>query len=286
MHPEFDTPAGPDHMHGARGVMFDLDGTLILSNRELGEYNVLPGAVEVLGELDRRGIAWCALTNGSAYPVARQAARLRQVGLTIDADRLLTPNSVASHVFRSRGVERVLVLGSEGVLDALRDEGLSAIAPGDGQAGDVDAVYVAWHPQCSMEDIHAACEAVLEGARFFTASDVPFFATQSGRSFGYSCAIGGAIARVTGVEPEVTGKPSLHALQVVAELLGVEPGEVMVVGDDPRVEIEMANSGGAIGIGVTTGTTSLDEWRAQDSAHRPHRVIDRVDQILDLGLLA
>jgi 4-nitrophenyl phosphatase len=265
--------------------MFDLDGTLILSNRQLGEYQVLPGAVDVVHELERRGLQGCALTNGSAYPVERQAEKLRKAGVPIGDDRLLTPNSVAVEVFRSRGVERVLVLGTEGVAEALRGGGVTAVLPGEAAAETPDAIYVAWHPDCTMDDIHAGCEAVLGGALFFTASDVPFFATQSGRSFGYSCAIGGAIGRVTGVEPEVTGKPSLHALGVVAAKLGVAPHEVMVIGDDPRVEIEMAHLGGAIGIGVTTGTTSLVEWRAQDRARRPHRVIDRVDEILELGLL-
>jgi 4-nitrophenyl phosphatase len=280
IHSEFGTPAGT-----ARGVMFDLDGTLILSNRELGEYKVLPGAIEVLETLSARDIPWCALTNGSAYPVARQAERLRKAGLPIPDEDLFTPNSVTGHVFRERGVERALVLGTEGVAEALRGEGIATVFPGDDGAAEAGAIYVAWHPDCTMEHIHAACEAVLAGAHFFTASDVPFFATQSGRSFGFSCAICGAIARVTGVEPEVTGKPSLHAMQFVAAKLGVPTNEVMVIGDDPRVEIEMAHLGDATGVGVTTGTTSLVEWQAQEPLRRPHRVIDGVDEILELGLL-
>ena len=31
-----------------RGLMFDLDGTLLLSDRALGGYEVLPGAIELL----------------------------------------------------------------------------------------------------------------------------------------------------------------------------------------------------------------------------------------------
>ena len=31
-----------------KGFMFDLDGTLLLSDRSLGGYEVLPGAIEVL----------------------------------------------------------------------------------------------------------------------------------------------------------------------------------------------------------------------------------------------
>jgi 4-nitrophenyl phosphatase len=255
------------------GVMFDLDGTLILSDAMLGGYTLLPGAVDLLTELEQRGFPFLALTNGSAYPSGQQAPRLRALGLPIADDRLFTPNSVAAHVFRARGHRRVMVLGTEGVIAALEEEGIPTCLPGDDGA---DAVYVAWAPDCRMEHIHAACSAVIAGAGFYSASDVPFFASKSGRAFGYSCAISGAIARVTGREPEVTGKPSLHAMTFVADRLGVPVDRVAVVGDDPRVETEMARSGGAIGIGVTTGTTSAAEWAATPAACRPHRVIGGV----------
>jgi HAD superfamily hydrolase (TIGR01450 family) len=265
-----------------RGIMFDLDGTLILSDRQLGQYQVLPGAVETLSTLIQRGIPFLALTNGSAYPVARQGPRLRDLGLPISDENLFTPNSVTVQVLRDRKIDRVLVLGTEGVAEALEGEGITTCFCEDDGAVESDAVYVAWHPQCTMEHVHTACELVLNGAAFFSASDVPFFATQTGRSFGYSCAIGGAIARVTGRQPEVTGKPSLHAMRFVAGKLGVAMDEVAVIGDDPKVETEMARLGGAIGIGITTGSTSADEWAVQPIERRPHRVIDRVTDILTL----
>jgi HAD superfamily hydrolase (TIGR01450 family) len=273
-------PIGP-----AEGVMFDLDGTLILSDRQLGQYRLLPGAVELLQELDRRGLPFVALTNGSAYPSAQQAPRLAALGLPIGPDRLFTPNSVAIGLFKDRDVRKVLVLGTPGVAAALNEEGVATCFPGDPDVETADAVYVAWHPDCNMTDIHAACSAVLRGAAFYCASDVPFFATQSGPAFGYSCAIAGAIVRVTGVEPELTGKPSQHALSFVARRLGVAPERVAVIGDDPRVEIEMARGGGAIGVGVTTGTTSREQWAAQDEVRRPHHVIDSLAELIPLGVI-
>jgi 4-nitrophenyl phosphatase len=264
------------------GVMFDLDGTLILSDRELGQYRLLPHAVEALDALSARGIPYLALTNGSAYPARTQAPRLAALGLALDAESLFTPNSVAAALFAARGHTRVMVLGTTGVREALEELGQATCAPGDSGA---DAVYVAWHPECGMPDIHAASSAVLDGAAFYTASDVPFFATQNGPAFGYSCAISGAIARVTGAEPEVTGKPSLHALDFVAARLGVARKNVAVIGDDPRVEIEMARAGGALGIGVTTGTTSREAWAAQDAARAPHHVIDSLSELFEyLGM--
>ncbi len=268
-----------------KGFMFDLDGTLILSNRKLGSYRVIPGAVEVLGELERRGLPYLALTNGSAYPAAKQGPRLREVGLPIVDGHLFTPNSVAGKVFAERGYDNVLVLGTPGVVEAIEGHGIGCSLPGDENARNADAVYTAWYPECSMADIHAAAGRVLDGAPFYTASDVPFFATQEGPAFGYSCAINGAIHRVTGIEPQVTGKPSQLAMDFVSAKLGLPPSEIAVIGDDPGVEMEMAVAGGAIGIGVTSGTTSREQWTAQPAARRPDLVIDNVGELLEQGWL-
>lgn len=268
-----------------QGFMFDLDGTLILSDRKLGGYTVIPGAVELLEALEARGVPYLALTNGSAYPSSVQAPRLRAVGLPIRDDRLFTPNSVAAQVMADRGFARVLVLGVQGVVDALEEQGVPCCLPGSPEAAHADAVYVAWHPDCTMDHIHAACSRVMDGAAFLTASDVPFFATKEGRSFGYSCAINGAIARVTGIEPEPTGKPSAHAMRFVARELGLEIADVGVVGDDAVAEMQMARAEGAIGIAVTSGSTDLAQWAAQPDSKQPHLVLDHVGQLLADGLL-
>ena len=263
-----------------KGFMFDLDGTLILSNRSLGSYEVIAGAREALDELDRLSIPWVALTNGSAYAASRQAPRLRAVGLAVPDSRLFTPNSVAADVILKRGYQRVLVLGTQGVAHALEELGVTCIMPGEAGADRADAVYVAWHPDCTMDDIHAACARVLDGAALLTASDVPFFATKEGRSFGYSCAINGAIARVTGQEPEPTGKPSVHAMAYVAARLGIAAEDVGVVGDDATAEMQMAREGGAIGIAVTSGSTSAEEWDAQPDHKQPHLVIHSIGELV------
>lgn len=269
-----------------KGFMFDLDGTLILSDRKLGGYTAIPGAAEALAALDARGIPWIAMTNGSAYPASVQAPRLREVGLPVSDERLFTPNSVAGRAMVERGYQRVLVLGTQGVADALAQMGVPCIGPDDEVAHEADAVYVAWHPDCTMPHIHLACERVLDGAAFLTASDVPFFATKDGRSFGYSCAINGAVARVTGIEPEPCGKPSALALTMIAEQLGIAEEDVGVVGDDAVAEMQMARAGGAIGIAVASGSTSRAQWAHQPASRAPHVVIDSVRDLLaavDIG---
>ncbi len=268
-----------------KGFMFDLDGTLILSDRSLGGYTAIPGAAEALAALDARGVPWIAMTNGSAYPASVQAPRLRAVGLPVPDERLFTPNSVAAKTMLDRGYARVLVLGTQGVADALTELGVPCALPDDPAAHQADVVYVAWHPDCTMPHMHLACERVLEGAAFLTASDIPYFAAKDGRAFGYSCAINGAVARITGREPEPTGKPSPLALTMIAEELGIAETDVGVVGDDAKAEMEMARTGGAIGIAVASGSTTREQWAAQPPERAPHLVIDSVKDLLAGNLL-
>jgi HAD superfamily hydrolase (TIGR01450 family) len=269
-----------------KGFMFDLDGTLALSDRALSGYEVLPGAIEVLSELRRRAIPFVVLTNGSAYPPAEQAKRLRRVGLNIEDEQMLTPSSVAADLMRRKGVTRALILGSRGVGQMLAQNGIEIVFPGEPRTDDVQAVYVGWHPECNMKDIEAACNSIWAGARLYVASDVPFFATRHGRTMGYSYAIVGAIRRLTKARLLLTGKPSLHALRFVAKKLELPIREIAVVGDDPLVEIIMARRGGATAIGVTTGMTRGEEWERQPELRRPHRVLEDIRDILTCGVLS
>jgi 4-nitrophenyl phosphatase len=265
--------------------MFDLDGTLLLSDRSLGGYEVLPGAVEVLSALREQAIPFVVLTNGSAYPPAEQAARLRGLGLPVADDQMFTPSSVAAGLMSRSRVERVLVLGSRGVGHALNEAGIETVHAGDARTNEVQAVYVGWHPDCGMKDIEAACNAIWAGAKLYVASDVPFFATRQGRAMGYSYAIAGAIRRVTKAPFILTGKPSLHALRFVARRLGVAARSVGVVGDDPAVEIIMARRGGATAFGVTTGVMTADDWARQTGKRRPHRVLAQIRELLTAGVI-
>lgn len=263
-------------------IMFDVDGTLLLSDRSLGGYEVLPGAVETLCALKERSVPFVLLTNGSAYAPREQAARLRSIGLPVDDSQMITPSSVTADLMSRRSTKRVLVLGTRGVGQALLEAGIHTTYTGEDGASAVDAVYVGWHPDCGMKDIEAACNAIWAGAKLYAASDVPFFATKQGRTIGYTFAILGAIRRLTKAPVILTGKPSLHAMRFVARKLGVPTRKVWIVGDDPLVEAIMAHRGGATMLGVTTGVTTREEWMRQPPGRKPHGVLADLRDLLSL----
>ncbi len=264
------------------GLLFDLDGTLVLSDRSFSGYLVLPGAVELLNNLKTRGVPFVVLTNGTHYPSSVQAPKLRAVGLPICDDALLTPSSVAADLMPGHGVRRALVLGTPGVGHPLAQAGIQTVFTGDDGAEQVDAVYIGWHPDCGMKDIEAAAKAIWNGAELYVASDVPFFATAGGKSMGYSYAISAAVRRITRAPMILTGKPSLHALRLVAKRLGIPMSRVGVVGDDPLVEMIMARRGGAVGFGVTTGISNARDWAKQPAGRKPHRILRSLGELLDV----
>lgn len=262
------------------GFVFDLDGTLVLTNSSLSSYQLLPDAVDVLNELKARGVPFVVLTNGTAYPAAEQAPKLRALGLPISDDALLTPSSVAADLMPRRGVKQALVLGTDGVGHPLREAGIQTLITGQDGAEHAQAVYIGWHPDCRMKDIETAVKAVWNGAELYVASDVPFFATANGKTMGHSHAIAAAVRKLTRAPMILTGKPSLHALRLVARKLGVPMRRIGVVGDDPLVEMIMARRGRAIGFGVTTGISESRDWARQPLSRRPQRVLHDLKELL------
>jgi 4-nitrophenyl phosphatase len=262
------------------GFLFDLDGTLILTDRSFTGYKLLPNAVEALCELKARGVPFVAFTNGTAHPPAEQAPKLRALGLPIADENLLTPSTVAADLMPRHGIKRVLILGMHGVGVPLAQAGIEVVLPGQPGAEEVQAVYIGWHPDCNMKDIETAVKAIWYGAKLYVASDVPFFATAAGKTMGYSYAITAAVRKMTRAPMILTGKPSLNALRQAARKLGLPMRKVGVVGDDPLVEMIMARRGGAIGFGVTTGMTKAHEWAAQPLSRKPHYVLRDLREVL------
>ncbi|MDH4110195.1 MAG: HAD-IIA family hydrolase [Gammaproteobacteria bacterium] len=258
-------------LRGARGFLFDLDGTLVLGDKKNNRLQALPGVPELLDLLAEQGRPFAALTNGTVRPPAEISQKLAEIGLRIPAGHILTPSTVAAQYFHRRGFRRILVLGVEGVWQPLADAGLDVVLSSDERAGAgrYDAVFIGWYRQIRMDEVEVACNAVWNGAGLYAASLVPFFASSHGRALGSSRAISAMITSITGKRATALGKPSPHALRSAADVLGCTPSELVVVGDDPALEVRMALKGGALAVGVHTGIAGAAEYAALPEKERP-----------------
>ena len=278
-----------ERLRGAQGFIFDMDGTLVLGDRANHGLRPLPGAIAMLTWAAAAGRPYVVFTNGTNRTPAHFARVLREEGLDVPDDRMMTPASSAVVMFAKRGFKRVMVLGVSGLIDPLREAGIEVVLPatvtagGPAAAPSVDAVLVGWFREFTMEHLEAACHAVWAGAELYSASETPFFASAGGRALGTSRAICAMIRSITGCRLTITGKPSLPALRAAATRLGVRRlSQLVVVGDDPLLEVPMAHRGGALAVAVGTGLGGPDAYDRLPPHRQPHLHLRGIDELLAL----
>lgn len=268
----------------AAGFIFDMDGTIALGDAASGGHQPLPHAVELIAAIKARGIPVRIFTNGTAKPPAAYAKSLRAAGFDVADSEMMTPSSSAALWFREQRVGRVRVLGVDGVMAPLRDLGIEVVGPTDTATG-VEAVYTGWYREFGFPALEAACNDVWTGATLATASNVPFFATATGRGIGSSFAINAMIRAMTGKRARVLGKPSRVAFREACRSMGIGKGRfsrVVVVGDDPALEMRMANDSGAVAIGMTTGLMTRESLAALPALEQPAALLDTLEPLRHL----
>jgi NagD protein len=262
----------------------------VLGDRVNHGLRPLPGAIAMLDWVRAQGLPYVVFTNGTNRTPADFARVLRDAGLDVPDDQMMTPASSAVVMFARRGYKRVMVLGVSGLIEPLRGAGIEVVPPtagagagvGTGAVPDLDAVFVGWFREFTMDHLEVACHAVWAGAELFSASETPFFASAVGRALGTSRAISAMIRSVTGCPLTITGKPSLDALRAAATRLGVPARQLVVVGDDPLLEVPMAHRGRALAVAVDTGLGGPDAYDHLPPQRRPQLHLGGVDELLAL----
>ncbi len=274
-------PSARERLRAVRGFVFDLDGTLVLGDRDNRGLAPLPGALEITRWAARRGLPVVTFTNGTTKSPRQCARALRGIGFDLPDEAVLTPASSAVAVLARRGHRRVLVLGGDGLTEPLLDAGLEVTVP-DEAGPKADAVLVGWYPEFTMAALEAACHAVWDGAAVYTSSQSMFFATAQGRAIGTSRAISAMLKSLTGCRVRLVGKPSLDALRTAAGRLGLRPSELAVVGDDPELEVPMAHRGHALAVAVASGLAGPGSFDHLPPDRRPHLHVRGVDELLSI----
>jgi 4-nitrophenyl phosphatase len=269
-------------LRNARGFIFDMDGTLVLGDRVNHGLRPLPGAISMLEWVRTRGLPYVVFTNGTNRTPAHFARVLRDAGLDVPDGLMMTPASSALVMFAKRGFKRVMVLGVSGLIEPLREAGIEVVLPATGAVPTVDAVFVGWFREFTMDHLEAACHAVWAGAELYSASETPFFASAGGRALGTSRAISAMIRSITGCSLTITGKPSLDALRAAATRLAVPARHLVVVGDDPLLEVPMAHRGHALAVAVDTGLGGPGAYDHLPPRRRPQLHLRGVDELLGL----
>jgi 4-nitrophenyl phosphatase len=280
-----DVAPNETEMPPAGGFIFDIDGTLALGSARGKGYDLIPGARELLDRLNASGTPVVAYTNGTLHTPEEYQKTLWSIGLEFAPNHIVTPASVAADYFVRKSIRRILVLGVEGVSAPLEKAGLTIVRPSEPLDG-IQAVLIGWFPAFTFPDLEAACRAVWAGAALFSVSNAPFFAARGGRMLGISGAIAAMVHNVTGRRAILLGKPAIYGVRIACALMGLRVSDVVVVGDDPKLEISMARRAGARAVGVLTGVGDREAFQALPRGRAPQLILNSVADLLPSGLKA
>lgn len=248
-----------------RGILLDMDGVLYNADR------VIAGAVDTVRWVRKQGIPHLFLTNTSSRGCAALAEKLIAFGIEAQQREILTPGAAAAEWLRTNGAGPIALF----VRPAARAEfaGLPCLPDGaeDGAAcvvvGDLGHLWDYRTLNRAFRLLHHNPQAQLIAlgmTRYWLAADgisldvAPFVA---------------ALQHATGRAPMVFGKPADRFFLAAAARLGLEPAEVLMMGDDIEADIGGAQAAGLPAVLVKTG-----KFRPADleGAIRPDVVLDSI----------
>jgi glycerol 3-phosphatase-2 len=231
--------------------VLDLDGVVWLSGRPI------PGVDEAVARLRGAGVRVFFASNLSSPTRAELKRRLDHCGIAAADDDLLRSADVAAGLLQP-GTTAV-VLGDDGIIEALSARGVTVVPE-----GPADAVVVGWTRGFTFERVDQASRAVREGARLVGTNGDPTFPTPDGLVPGAGALLA-AVATAAETTPEVAGKP--HRPTADAILARVPADELRVmVGDRPATDGALATQLGIPFALVYSGVTREGDPQAPGTA--------------------
>ncbi|MGN1045168.1 MAG: HAD-IIA family hydrolase [Candidatus Methanomethylophilaceae archaeon] len=246
--------------------VFDMDGTVYIGERPI------PGAVEFISELNRRGIDYRFLTNNSSHGRRFYSDRLTRMGFDIDPSSILTSTAATAAFVKDRypGCSVYPV----GVPDFVEEIGSAGI-PVDGD--DPDIVLLAFDRTITYDKINRAYKLLKKGKTFIATHPDNLCPAED----GYDIDIGPFIRmfeQMTGAEATVVGKPNPAMLEMAAKDMGCGMEDIVMVGDRLYTDIRMAYDCGVRSVAVLSGEMTREDISGSDIV--PTYICDSVSDIL------
>jgi HAD superfamily hydrolase (TIGR01450 family) len=254
------------------GLLVDLDGVVWIG-REM-----IPGSAETLTALLARGVEIVFVTNNPAKPAAAYIERLRDAGVPVADDRIVTAGeSTASLAAEGVGAGRsAFVIGAPAFHDTVAAAGLELL---EGEAArEADVVIVSGHRGFDYEELLTATLALQRGAALFATSHDPTLPMPGGPWPGTGAVLA-AVETASGSKAKIGGKPEPHLFEMARERIAAAE-RVAMVGDRVSSDIEGGRRAGLETVLVLSGATSREEAGSADPA--PDHVIENLAALAQL----
>ena len=267
----------------AGGVLFDIDGVLVTS------WAPIPGAAETLRTLSAHRIPCAYLTNTTARTRRQIAAALAGAGMEVQPDEVVTAAVLTADYVRTRypGARCLLVNNGDITEDMA---GVDIVDSTEADLGDTPDVVLLGGagPQFCHRTLSRVYEWMTLGVPVVAMHRSTAWRTSDGLLIDTGMYLIG-MEQTSGRQAVAVGKPAPTGFLAAAARLGVDPEEMVMVGDDLNNDVLAAQVVGMTGVLVRTGKfrqDTLDRWAADEFAMQPDHVVDSVADLPGLLGLA
>jgi len=221
------------------GLLIDLDGTLYTNDGPVG------GAREALEHLDRAGIHYRFVTNATHEPRRKLAAHLKTLGFSAEEGRIFTPATAVSQRLRTEGLS-CFPLVEDALLEDLEGVQITDDSPGCVVVGNLGKSF-------TYGRLDTAFRHLMAGAELIALSTNRYWQRAGGELSLDAGPFVAALEYASGKRAIGVGKPERAFFELALRDLGLPPGTVAMVGDDPELDIGGAQAAGLRGFLVETG---------------------------------
>lgn len=209
----------PDRLTHAKGVLIDLDGTLVTAGIPIR------GARELLATVAGR---FAIVSNNAEHTPDELAADLAAIGLSVPPERIVLAGALALELIaRERPAARVLLLSSRSLKSYAARIGLTVVdeAP--------EMVVLGRDRHFSYERLMHAANAVRGGAALVAANPDLTHPGAAGGVVPETGALLAAVLACTGpIAHRIVGKPEQTLFHAALDKLGCAPHEAVMIGDN------------------------------------------------------
>jgi 4-nitrophenyl phosphatase len=256
----------PHKLQKIRHFLFDLDGTVYLSNTPL------PGAVELIELLNKKDISCTFVTNNSSRSASAYVDKLQGMGFPVSVDQVVTSGQVTGwYCAKKKPGVRLYLVGTR----ALKKE-LSAfdVVVIDQDDAEVDWVVVGFDTELTYQKLLAAERHLSAGAGFIATNPDLVCPIDDSRFIPDCGSICMMLENATGRQPMFMGKPHTTLFEYIRSRCPIPRETTAMVGDRLYTDIAFAANAGLTGICTLTGES--DRAAIEKSPCQPDVVIDSV----------
>jgi len=251
-----------ESLEGIESVFLDLDGTIYLGD------DLIEGALDFLGRLERKGVRRFFLSNNSSKSVGQYLDKLGGLGIEASEDEVLLSTHDLLSWLSKEGVRRTYLVGTRGMREMLEEKGFET------NSSNPEYVVLGYDTEVSYEKLATASVHLHRGVPMVSSHPDIVCPSPDG-GLPDTGAYMALFEATTGARPvHVCGKPNKGMILHKIEEMGMSPSNCAMIGDRLYTDMEMAFRAKVHGILVLSGEATRED--VVESGLSPSLVVDSV----------